>query len=99
MRKSSGITSISELEGKKSCHTGFGRNAGWKIPFSHLMDKKQLPRFCDAIEATTPEKDLYAISNYFKHACAPGAWVPERDKDRELSKFLKEFFLNFHNFE
>jgi melanoma-associated antigen p97 len=60
------------LEGKRSCHTGFGRNAGWKIPFSHLMDKGQLPKYCEAINAPTPEKDLYAISNYFKAACAPG---------------------------
>lgn len=31
VRKGSGVT-WSNLRGKKSCHTGLGRSAGWKIP-------------------------------------------------------------------
>lgn len=52
------------------------------------MDKDQLPKLCDGINAPTTEKDLFAISNYFKEVCAPGAWVPEKDKDLELSEKL-----------
>lgn len=86
IRKSAEIKSISDLKGKRSCHTGYGRNAGWKVPFSHLMDKEQLQPLCDELKAPTPEKDLNAISEYFAAACAPGAWVPEADTDRRLKE-------------
>jgi hypothetical protein len=86
IRKSSGISSISDLRGKRSCHTGFGRNAGWKIPFSHLMDKKELSKLCNDVNAPTPERDIYAVSNYFSAACAPGTWIPEKTKDHDLSE-------------
>lgn len=32
---------LNELRGKKSCHTGLGRSAGWNIPMGKLY--KQLP--------------------------------------------------------
>jgi hypothetical protein len=49
------------------------------------MDKNQLPKLCDRLNAPTLEKDLYAFSTYFKEACAPGAWIPEKTRDDELS--------------
>lgn len=86
IRNSAGISSVKDLKGKRSCHTGYGRNAGWKVPFSHLMDKGELPPFCDEINAPTPEKDLNAVSQYFGAACAPGAWVPEKEIDKKLKE-------------
>ncbi|ODM93913.1 Transferrin [Orchesella cincta] len=86
VRKSSGITSVSALKGKRSCHTGFGRNAGWKVPFSHLMEKGELSPLCDQITAPTPERDLNAVANYFDSACAPGSWVPEKETDKRLKQ-------------
>lgn len=32
---------LNELRGKKSCHTGLGRSAGWNIPMGKLY--KELP--------------------------------------------------------
>jgi len=52
------------------------------------MDKNQLTGLCEEITAPTTEKDLYAMSNYFGPACAPGSWVPEKTKDKELSMTL-----------
>ncbi|CAM4594251.1 unnamed protein product [Leuciscus chuanchicus] len=56
VRKGSGVT-WSKLEGKKSCHTGLNRNAGWKVPDSVICGKK-------------PDCTLY---KFFSKGCAPGA--------------------------
>ncbi|CAI9618396.1 unnamed protein product, partial [Staurois parvus] len=45
------------LKGKKSCHTGVGRTAGWNIPVG-LINKKN--NNCD-------------IGSYFSQSCAPGS--------------------------
>jgi hypothetical protein len=58
------------------------------------MDKDQLPKYCEEIKAPTTEKDLYAISHYFGSACAPGEWIPEREKDKELSKLRQNKPIN-----
>ncbi|CAL8085584.1 unnamed protein product [Orchesella dallaii] len=86
VRKTSGINSISDLKGKRSCHTGFGRNSGWTIPISHLMNQRQLSPYCDGINASNLERNLYAVSSYFEAACAPGAWTPDKETDRQLKK-------------
>nr|AAP86289.1 transferrin variant C [Carassius cuvieri] len=56
VRKASGVT-WNTLKGKKSCHTGLNRNAGWKVPDSAICGK-------------TPGCTLY---NFFSKGCAPGA--------------------------
>lgn len=84
IRNSARISSISDLKGKRSCHTGYGRNAGWKVPFSHLMDKGELTPLCEELNAPAPERDLNAVSKYFGAACAPGSWVPEKETDKKL---------------
>ncbi|XP_051722576.1 transferrin-a [Ctenopharyngodon idella] len=56
VRKDSGVT-WSKLKGRKSCHTGLNRNAGWKVPDSVIC-------------GTTPDCTLYS---FFSEGCAPGA--------------------------
>ncbi|XP_056330480.1 transferrin-a [Danio aesculapii] len=56
VRKGSGVT-WSNLQGKKSCHTGLNRNAGWNIPES---------RICGQTNGCTLDK-------FFSEGCAPGA--------------------------
>ncbi|NP_001278428.1 transferrin-a precursor [Danio rerio] len=56
VRKGSGLT-WNNLEGKKSCHTGLGRSAGWKIPESAICG----------------EKDKCTLDKFFSEGCAPGA--------------------------
>jgi hypothetical protein len=50
------------------------------------MDKKELSKLCNDVNAPTPERDIYAVSNYFSAACAPGTWIPEKTKDHDLSE-------------
>ncbi|XP_036188445.1 serotransferrin isoform X2 [Myotis myotis] len=62
VKKGSGFQ-LNELRGKKSCHTGLGRSAGWNIPMGTLYS--QLP---------DPQESLQkAASNFFAASCVPGA--------------------------
>ncbi|XP_026993075.2 serotransferrin-2-like [Tachysurus fulvidraco] len=56
VRKASGVT-WETLIGRKSCHTGLGRTAGWNIPMGLLHKDTQE---CD-------------FTKYFSESCAPGA--------------------------
>ncbi|KAI1893868.1 hypothetical protein AGOR_G00128090 [Albula goreensis] len=56
VRKGSGLT-WNTLQGKRSCHTGYGRTAGWNVPMG-------------LIHSTSQECDF---SKYFNQSCAPGA--------------------------
>ncbi|XP_057593902.1 serotransferrin-like [Hippopotamus amphibius kiboko] len=52
---------LNELKGKKSCHTGYGRSAGWNIPMGKLYwelpnPKESLPR---------------AVADFFSGSCVP----------------------------
>ncbi|ELK33166.1 Inhibitor of carbonic anhydrase [Myotis davidii] len=62
VKKGSGFQ-LNELRGKKSCHTGLGRSAGWNIPMGTLYS--QLPE---------PQESLQkAVANFFAASCVPGA--------------------------
>uniref|UniRef100_A0A6Q2X2G3 Serotransferrin n=1 Tax=Esox lucius TaxID=8010 RepID=A0A6Q2X2G3_ESOLU len=50
---------IRDLKGKKSCHTGLGKSAGWNIPIGTLVDMKQI--------------DWAAVKEFFAASCVPGA--------------------------
>nr|XP_020772130.1 serotransferrin [Odocoileus virginianus texanus] len=54
---------LNELKGKKSCHTGLGRSAGWNIPMGKLY--KQLPDPQESIQR--------AAANFFSGSCVPCA--------------------------
>ncbi|KAJ8012325.1 hypothetical protein DPEC_G00067490 [Dallia pectoralis] len=69
---------INELKGKKSCHTGLGKSAGWNIPIGTLVDMKLIQ--WDGIEDRPLEE---AVNQYFAASCVPGA------KDRKLCQLCK----------
>ncbi|XP_026170439.1 transferrin-a [Mastacembelus armatus] len=56
VKKGSGVT-WDTLKGKRSCHTGIGRTAGWNIPMGHIHN---LTNDCD-------------FTKFFSSGCAPGA--------------------------
>nr|XP_012421964.1 PREDICTED: serotransferrin isoform X2 [Odobenus rosmarus divergens] len=62
--KKSSDFKLNELKGKKSCHTGLGRSAGWNIPMGLLYWKLPEPR--ESLQRA-------AASNFFAGSCVPCA--------------------------
>ncbi|XP_036393512.1 serotransferrin-1-like [Megalops cyprinoides] len=56
-----------ELRGKKSCHTGVGKSAGWNIPIGTLVAQGEIQW-----NGTDGESIEEAVSKFFSASCAPG---------------------------
>ncbi|XP_037313676.2 transferrin-a [Pungitius pungitius] len=59
---------IRDLQGKKSCHTGLGKSAGWNIPIGTLVSMGLIQ--WTGIEDQPLEE---AVSTFFSSSCVPGA--------------------------
>ncbi|KAF1383854.1 hypothetical protein PFLUV_G00136170 [Perca fluviatilis] len=57
-----------QLGGKKSCHTGLGKSAGWNIPVGTLVSRNLIQ--WAGIEDKPVEE---AVSEFFSASCVPGA--------------------------
>jgi ABC-type phosphate/phosphonate transport system substrate-binding protein len=75
VKANSGISSLADLEGKKACHTGYRKTAGWMAPIGTLVGKGVMSVF-DA-SPTTPN-DIESHKNFFGDSCAPGSTPGER---------------------
>ncbi|KAL0965960.1 hypothetical protein UPYG_G00288680 [Umbra pygmaea] len=69
---------IDNLQGKKSCHTGLGKSAGWNIPIGTLVTLKKID--WAGIEDKPVEE---AVSSFFSASCVPGA------KEQKLCELCK----------
>lgn len=85
IKKNSGINSLNDLRGKKSCHTGYGRNVGYKIPITKL--KKHNVFKVDPDTRLSPvERELKALSEMFTQSCLVGKYSPNSEVDAKLKK-------------
>ena len=64
VKKSNTDIQFHKLEGKKTCHTGAGKTAGWNVPVGTLLAKKY-------IKYDSTCNPYVAAGNYFKESCVP----------------------------
>nr|AKZ20816.1 melanotransferrin 3 [Holothuria glaberrima] len=65
VKKSNRDVTINNLRGKSTCHTGYGRNAGWNIPVGFLLEEGKMP-------SVGCQSSLQSASHFFNLSCAPG---------------------------
>ena len=64
VKKSGSIKSIQDLKGKKSCHTGAGKTAGWVVPIGTLLSKKYMTQDSSC-------NPYVSAGKYFEKSCVP----------------------------
>jgi len=64
VKKSKTDIKFNKLEGKKTCHTGAGKTAGWNVPVGTLLSKGY-------IEYHSSCNPYVAAGNYFNKSCVP----------------------------
>eukprot|EP00210_Caulerpa_lentillifera_P001840 g1769.t1 len=61
-------TTLADLQGTRSCHTGYRKNAGWDIPVGALLSGSIM----EPIAADPAvENDAESVANFFNGSCAP----------------------------
>ncbi|KAH8409163.1 hypothetical protein KR009_009605, partial [Drosophila setifemur] len=85
VKKSSPIRTLQQLRGAKSCHTGFGRNVGYRIPITKLKNNHVLKVSADP-QISATERELKALSEFFSESCLVGTYSTHPDTDRLLKK-------------
>ena len=69
VKKANQGLNINALKGKKSCHTGARRTAGWRVPIGYLRRKGILP----SVECGKDSiYDFLSAAKFFSQSCVPG---------------------------
>ncbi|XP_076250329.1 transferrin 1 [Rhynchophorus ferrugineus] len=89
IHKDLNINSIEGLKGLNSCHTGVGRNVGYKIPLTKLKQKHIIGNLAEP-DLSPRENELKAFSTLFSKACIVGTWSP----DPKINLKLKRKYSN-----
>lgn len=88
-KNSTNINSLADLRGKKSCHTGYGRNVGYKIPLTKLQNVGIFKIDSD-VHLTPVEREIKALSEFFSQSCLVGKY----SSNDELTNKLKKSYSN-----
>eukprot|EP00210_Caulerpa_lentillifera_P006825 g6524.t1 len=62
-------TTLADLRGSRSCHTGYRKSAGWRIPVGTLLD--EVDSFRVDTELDKIEDDAELVAAFFSEVCAP----------------------------
>ncbi|KAG0601611.1 hypothetical protein M758_11G125800 [Ceratodon purpureus] len=72
MKKSACPGKLADMKGKRSCHSGYGRSAGWTLPIAAMVDAKIIP----VVSQTAQKNDIESVAAFFSKTCAASA-TPE----------------------
>lgn len=86
IHKDLNINGIQDIKGLNSCHTGVGRNVGYKIPLTKLKKMGIIGPLNEA-DLSPRENELKAFSTLFARACIVGKWSPDPTIDAKLSEY------------
>uniref|UniRef100_A0A240PK04 Transferrin n=1 Tax=Anopheles christyi TaxID=43041 RepID=A0A240PK04_9DIPT len=90
VRASDNFRQLSDLRGKRSCHTGFGRNVGYKIPVTRLQRAGILKLPTGDGTLSPVERELAGLSELFSASCLPGSY----SSDAGVDQLLKNRYAN-----
>ncbi|KAG1677416.1 Transferrin [Nymphon striatum] len=76
IHKDTQISSLADLKGKKSCHSGYRSLSGWNVPISTLISENIMTANCSG--------DLATIANFFSASCVPGPWSSSSEYNKKL---------------
>ncbi|XP_068721820.1 melanotransferrin-like [Montipora capricornis] len=65
VKKTNQGLNVKSLKGKKSCHTGARRNAGWNIPIGYMLRMKLIP----AVQCDNKLNDFLSAADFFSESC------------------------------
>ncbi|CAM1154341.1 MFI2 (predicted) [Pycnogonum litorale] len=80
------ITTLSDLRGKNSCHTGYKKTSGWNVPVALMIADGIIQTNCSGDE-------LASVANFFSASCVPGKWAHTNETDSKLSKIFGEVII------
>lgn len=83
------IEKIGDLRGKKSCHTGYRRTTGWRIPVALLKLEGVIQPSCHPHQSAL-EQELEGVARTFSKACVPGEWATSPTVDDALKQKYEE---------
>ncbi|XP_068721818.1 melanotransferrin-like [Montipora capricornis] len=68
VKKSNEGFNLTSLKGKKSCHTGARRTAGWRVPIGYMLRTELIP----AVKCGNKLNDFLSAADFFSESCVPG---------------------------
>ncbi|XP_060524310.1 transferrin [Cylas formicarius] len=89
VHKDLNVSNVEGLRGLNSCHTGVGRNVGYRIPLTKLKQMGLIGNLAEP-ELSPRENELKAFSTLFQNACIVGKWSP----DPKINLKLKRRYSN-----
>ncbi|KAJ8942969.1 hypothetical protein NQ318_016744 [Aromia moschata] len=89
IHKNLDINGIQGLRGLNSCHTGVGRNVGYKIPLTKLKHMGIIGNLAEP-GLSPRENELKAFSTLFSRACIVGKWSPDPKINMKLIEVGQE---------
>ncbi|XP_033118671.1 melanotransferrin-like [Anneissia japonica] len=83
---------LNSLKGKRSCHTGVKKTAGWNVPVGYLLGEGLM----DVVDCNS---DIKSAGMFFSESCAPGALSAKYNPNEDNPPSLCETCIGQGNYK